>query len=757
MALGNNPTPSEMVKEVKTLGFEKANISDVPVEYGSGKDSVKNKTPYDETDVDGQGNVIDRTNTVDGNFSAAFGSRNNIGSGSSETFVTGGKNSTTHTEDALVSGYENTVSSSHQSIIGGYDNNVKASESVVVGEGNTLDGTITGASYKTDTRSMAVFGNSNSVGINNKHSLIAGEDNEMGINGKWNFEVGAHHNVGRNNECVNVLGWTNTTNGYLTDSTLAGYENTAYGGASGNNTFSVYMLGHSNDNQDPSNPSKGLSEVYQIGHGLLAKHRGQVILGKYNRGNVSEVNDILTVGCGTSSNSRSNCFGTGNNGTDNYIRVGATPLTESKLTDLVDKAVMNFEVDGNTFSSNNSAELKTINGDYDGLHNKLATGNDLANKMDKTLTGTSAPTTSTEGQLGQLYIDTTNNKTYQCYAITTENNTTTYTWREISGGGTATDVQVDDVSQVVSGTANLKTISGDYNASTNKLATQKNIPLYNANEYKAFTFYDYFSNYSPEPDTQHAGLTSIPKFNLSKFTDLAIGDKILIFCKWYCTDSTNSVFYNYVDNLVLSATISGTSSSGSSFTLTNVGSIGTGGGLGSVVDSRNFAYKTEIANMVTHDDSVTTANESTFADQYYTKGQIIDLIYPINSIFISVSNVNPQTYLPNTTWVAIAAGKTLWTTTTAGEGGQDVQAGLPNIKAQFGVRYGTNAQNTFIGQLSGNAINVYSTASDAPSSGSSGGEQQLTFDASRYSSIYKNDVATVQPPAIKVYMWQRTT
>ena len=45
-----------------------------------------------------------------------------------------------------------------------------------------------------------------------------------------------------------------------------------------------------------------------------------------------------------------------------------------------------------------------------------------------------------------------------------------------TGGGTATDVQVDSTSITVAGVANLQTINGDYNASTNKIATASDIP-----------------------------------------------------------------------------------------------------------------------------------------------------------------------------------------------------------------------------------------------------------------------------------------
>lgn len=52
--------------------------------------------------------------------------------------------------------------------------------------------------------------------------------------------------------------------------------------------------------------------------------------------------------------------------------------------------------------------------------------------MTTALTGSSAPTTSTTADVvGQFYIDTTNNKTYQCIAITTVGGTTTYTWVQL--------------------------------------------------------------------------------------------------------------------------------------------------------------------------------------------------------------------------------------------------------------------------------------------------------------------------------------
>lgn len=234
---------------------------------------------------------------------------------------------------------------------------------------------------------------------------------------------------------------------------------------------------------------------------------------------------------------------------------------------------------------------------------------------------------------------------------------------DAGGGGSSTDVQVDSTSITSGGVADIKTISGDYNASTNKLATQKNIPLYNANEYKAFTFYEYFSDYSPVPDTQHDGLTAIPKFSLSKFTDLAVGDKILIFCKWYCTDSTTSLHYTYVDNRVLTATISGTIGSGGSFSLTNVGELSISG-LVSVMESRKLAYRTEVdakqdaldatqlAAVNSGADSTKigqiTANENAISGLQTSKQDVIDATHKLSADLVNDTSSSNKFMSSNT-------------------------------------------------------------------------------------------------------------
>jgi len=45
---------------------------------------------------------------------------------------------------------------------------------------------------------------------------------------------------------------------------------------------------------------------------------------------------------------------------------------------------------------------------------------------------TTAPTSATVGVVGQWYLDSTTKKLYECKAVTTENDTTTYEWVEIA-------------------------------------------------------------------------------------------------------------------------------------------------------------------------------------------------------------------------------------------------------------------------------------------------------------------------------------
>ena len=125
--------------------------------------------------------------------------------------------------------------------------------------------------------------------------------------------------------------------------------------------------------------------------------------------------------------------------------------------------------------------------------------------------------------------------------------------------------------------------------------------------------------------------------------------------------------------------------------------------------------------------------------------------FPIGSIYLSYNNTSPASLFGGN-WEPIEADRTLWTTTTAGQGGTPISAGLPNIKGYFNCySYNTTGEGCFSVKQNGGG----------PSTGGSNKWNGVNFDASYQKdgnnpyNIYRYDVTTVQPPAIKIYAWHR--
>lgn len=91
--------------------------------------------------------------------------------------------------------------------------------------------------------------------------------------------------------------------------------------------------------------------------------------------------------------------------------------------------------------------------------------------------------------------------------------------------------------------------------------------------------------------------------------------------------------------------------------------------------------------------------------------------------------------------------RVMWGGETAGY----LDAGLPNIWGNF------NANQLWDGSPVGyGAFAAYgSDKRNTPGSGGDSSQYGFNFDASRCSSVYKNDVTTVQPPSIKVRVYTR--
>lgn len=144
---------------------------------------------------------------------------------------------------------------------------------------------------------------------------------------------------------------------------------------------------------------------------------------------------------------------------------------------------------------------------------------------------------------------------------------------------------------------------------------------------------------------------------------------------------------------------------------------------------------------------------------------IVDIIYPVGSVYISTTTANPKNLFGGT-WEQIATGRTLWGASSDNELNTTVNSGLPNITGTYDPRWSDSsgggimmaAQNSGAMYTSRPSSHGYWWAA-ATSSGGAGSNTQyhtrLNFSAQRSNSIYGNSTI-VQPPAYKVYMWRRT-
>ena len=141
--------------------------------------------------------------------------------------------------------------------------------------------------------------------------------------------------------------------------------------------------------------------------------------------------------------------------------------------------------------------------------------------------------------------------------------------------------------------------------------------------------------------------------------------------------------------------------------------------------------------------------------------EVMKTLYPVGSIYLTISTnpLNPSGSSPASwlggQWELLPADKALWTA-SSGAGGT-IDAGLPNIKGDTTFRY---VRNGYKDPSSGNiATSALYNGTGVQSECAAGRQTYIAapfyFDASRSSSIYRNDVNTVQPPAYKVYAWLR--
>lgn len=137
---------------------------------------------------------------------------------------------------------------------------------------------------------------------------------------------------------------------------------------------------------------------------------------------------------------------------------------------------------------------------------------------------------------------------------------------------------------------------------------------------------------------------------------------------------------------------------------------------------------------------------------------LLEILYPVGSIKITVSSTAPFSDLGFGTWEEVSNGRVLWGADGSHAAGSTIEAGLPNIEGTFTMRNGFDDNPV----LSTEGVFYTDThvwggshSSFASNSVSDKNLQDVKFNASRSNSIYGNSY-TVTPPSYVVHFWQRT-
>lgn len=173
------------------------------------------------------------------------------------------------------------------------------------------------------------------------------------IRGCISLGGGIQFNSGTNeiDNCI-ILGQTNNSAinkiRYLGGSIICGptwgYDSTGssnYGSTGGGDIYYSVLAGQFNGLEIKTG---SVHNKFLLGMGLYistANHgtinqKAMTILGQYNNDTSTDNdNHHLLVGCGTATSARANCFAAGNDGTNDYIYIGDTKLTEAQLISLL--------------------------------------------------------------------------------------------------------------------------------------------------------------------------------------------------------------------------------------------------------------------------------------------------------------------------------------------------------------------------------------------------------------------------------------
>lgn len=174
------------------------------------------------------------------------------------------------------------------------------------------------------------------------------------------------------------------------------------------------------------------------------------------------------------------------------------------------------------------------------------------------------------------------------------------------------------------------------------------------------------------------------------------------------------------------------------------------------LDKEGLEYYTELVkDKMVFDDPATGSipvHTAIYWDEVSgTPTNLVDMIYPVGSIYISVNNTDPSVLFGGT-WSAVPDG--FYLRASSSDGGTLLNEKLPNVKSTTAISsysYGTKTN----GQYGIVEIRNANNSAGSMAGGSGANHADYHIDLSKGNSIYEDD-AHVQPKSIKVFMWQRT-
>ena len=160
-----------------------------------------------------------------------------------------------------------------------------------------------------------------------------------------------------------------------------------------------------------------------------------------------------------------------------------------------------------------------------------------------------------------------------------------------------------------------------------------------------------------------------------------------------------------------------------------------------------------------------------FRDDRLGSGSLVDALYPVGSIYLSVNNVSPATLFGGV-WVPIkdtfllAAGDTYAAGSSGGEAEvvlttSEIPAhthGSKELKGYFGIRHSTNGNsvagaNGIVSVTHGTGATYTRFQGEA---GSNAGDQVFVDASHEHDSVGGGEAHNNMPPYLAIYVWQRT-